>query len=158
MLSILSIQLAKLFLYGNLHGSFFIWIYDTKGYSAQVSITSVMQKLNILLLTDKSGQFWARHVEVAQVRVKWFHKTFSKYSSLLQNIMFSVTSSSQFLNHSVVLCLWKGGSVIIGVTHHHPQLHGLGDLSAIWTLNYNADVELRRKKRNTVFTFRILKK
>ena len=46
----------------------------------------------------------------------------------------------------MVLCLWKGGSVVIGVAHHHPQLHRLGDLSAIWTLDYNADLELTRRK------------
>lgn len=57
-----------------------------------------------------------------------------------------VTSGSQFFDHSMVLRLWKGGSVVIGVAHHHPQLHGLGDLSAIWTLDYDADLELTRQK------------
>lgn len=47
----------------------------------------------------------------------------------------------------MVLRLWKGGSVVIGVAHHHPQLHRLGNLSAIWTLDHNADLELTRQKQ-----------
>lgn len=64
----------------------------------------------------------------------------------------SVTASSQFLDHGVILCLWKGGSVVVGVAHHHPQLHRLGNLSAIWTLHHNADLELTgQKKTNMTF-------
>lgn len=70
-------------------------------------------------------------------------------NTFLQNIFqkkLSGTSSGQLLDHSMVLCLWEGGSVIIGVAHHHPQLHGLGNLSAIWTLHHNADLKLTSQK------------
>ena len=58
----------------------------------------------------------------------------------------SATSSCQLLDHSVVLRLWERWPVIIGVTHHHPQLHRLGDGSPIGTLNHNTDQELTNEK------------
>lgn len=59
----------------------------------------------------------------------------------------SLTSGSQFFDYSMVLCLWKRRSVIIGVTHHHSQLHWLGNLSAIWTLDHNADQKLSQQEK-----------
>lgn len=58
----------------------------------------------------------------------------------------SATSGCQLLDHSVVLRLWERWPVIIGVTHHHPQLYRLGDRSPIGTLNYDADQELTKEK------------
>lgn len=52
------------------------------------------------------------------------------------------TPGRQLLDDGVVLRLRERRSVVVGVAHHHPQLHRLGDLSAIWTLHHNADQKL----------------
>lgn len=72
-------------------------------------------------------------------------KTNKQTKKIIQNLY--VTSSSQFFHHSMVLCLWKCGPVIISVTHHHPQLHRFGNLPAVGTLNHNADMKLSKQKR-----------
>lgn len=56
------------------------------------------------------------------------------------------TTGGQLLDHSVVLRLWERWPVIVGITHHHPQLDRLGDRSPIGTLDHDADQELTKEK------------
>lgn len=56
-----------------------------------------------------------------------------------------VTFCRKLLDYSVVLHLWECGPVVIGVPHHHSQLHGLSNLSAIWPLHYYVNMKLKGK-------------
>lgn len=58
----------------------------------------------------------------------------------------SATSGCQLFDHGVVLRLWERRPVVVGVPHHHSQLHGLGDRSPIGTLNHDTDQELTKQK------------
>lgn len=57
-----------------------------------------------------------------------------------------LTFSRKLLDHSVVLHLWERGPIVIGVPHHHSQLHGLSNLSAIWPLYHYVNMKLKGKR------------
>lgn len=54
-----------------------------------------------------------------------------------------VTFSRKLLDHSVVLHLWECGPIVIGIPHHHPQLHRLSNLSAIWPFHHYVNMKLK---------------